>query len=117
MDWHKKQLKFEINGEDWVVQFVSPYNPYLVRLDGRGYTLGTCDDLLKIIFINERLPEEQVRKVLGHELTHASMFSYNIDLPIDFEEILAEIIAIYGEEIVYLTDSLFQNIMKKRGRI
>ena len=117
MDWHKKQLKFEINGEAWVVQFVSPYHPYLIRLDGKGYTLGTCDDILKTIFINEQLPDEYVRKVLGHELTHASMFSYNIELPIGFEEVLAEIIAIYGKEISYLTDLLFQNIIKNRGRI
>jgi hypothetical protein len=34
--------------------------------------------------------------VLSHELTHAAMFSYNIDLSYEQEELFADLIATYG---------------------
>jgi uncharacterized protein YjaZ len=68
-----------INGEVWRVLLVSPYHPAL-RTQNGVYTLGCCDDLVKTIFIAEDLSSHKMRKVLAHELTHAAMFSYNIDL-------------------------------------
>jgi hypothetical protein len=38
-----------------------------------------------------------MRKVLCHELAHAVMFSYNVDLDYLTEEIVADIMATYGE--------------------
>ena len=84
-----------INGEDWRILLVSPVHPALQRSDGT-YTIGVCDDTLKTIFINEELNDFYIRKVLCHELTHAAMFSYNIDLTLEQEEILADLIATYG---------------------
>jgi len=37
-----------------------------------------------------------MKKVLCHELTHAAMFSYGIELSIEQEELLADLIATYG---------------------
>lgn len=68
-----------INGEEWRVKLVSPFHPSLLRSD-YGYSLGVCDDTLKTIYINSELNQEYIEKVLCHELTHAAMFSYNIDL-------------------------------------
>lgn len=71
-----------INGEDWRILLVSPFHPELYRSDG-SLTIGACDDDTKSIYINENLPLVKVKKVLCHELVHACMFSYNVELSID----------------------------------
>ena len=73
-----------------------------------------CDDTIKTIFINSELHEKYIEKVLCHELTHAAMFSYNIELTLEQEEILADLIATYGQEIVYITNLVFKRIIEKR---
>ena len=83
----------------------------------QGYTLGVCDDTLKTIYINAELNEKYIEKVLCHELTHAAMFSYNINLTIEQEELLADLIATYGQEIVYITNLIFQRIKEKKGEL
>jgi len=37
-----------------------------------------------------------MKKVLSHELTHAAMFSYNIEMSHDQEELFADLVATYG---------------------
>lgn len=103
-----------INGEEWQVLIVSPFHPELKRSD-QTYSLGVCNDLIKTIYISEDLKTEYLWKVLSHELTHAAMFSYNIDLSYEQEEILADLIATYGQEIVYITNMIFKRIKEKRG--
>jgi uncharacterized protein YjaZ len=70
---------FNINGELWHVLLVSENHPALWRSDG-SKTIGSCDDNTKSIYILENLSEDYIRKVLCHELTHACMFSYNVEL-------------------------------------
>lgn len=106
----------DINGEEWRIILVSPFDPVLQRSD-LGYTLGVCDDVLKTIFINNELSQKYIWKVLCHELTHAAMFSYNINLTLEQEEVLADLIATYGQEIVYITNLVFKRIMEIRGRL
>lgn len=104
---------FIINGEEWRIVSVSPFHPSLMRSDG-NYTIGACDDLVKKIYINEDLTGPLMKKVLCHEITHAAMFSYNIELTYEQEELLADLVATYGSEIVEMTDQLFKQ-MKKLG--
>lgn len=100
---------FNINGEEWQVIAV-PYNHYkLYRSDG-SLSVAACDDSDKTIYINNTLYGPFLRKVLCHEITHAAMFSYNIILSIDQEELLADIIATYGDEIIYITNKVFKKI-------
>ena len=40
------------------------------------FTLGCCDNNTKTIYIADGLSEDKFYKVLGHEVTHAAMFSY-----------------------------------------
>jgi len=54
-------------------------------------------------------------KVLCHEVAHAAMFSYNVELSANQEELVADLIATYGKEIVEKTDKLFKHISEKRG--
>ena len=42
------------------------------------------------------------------------MFSYNVFLTVDQEELLADLIATYGEEIIEITNKIFNKI-KNRG--
>lgn len=104
-----------INGEDWRVVLVSPDHPALIRSDGTN-TLGVCDDILKTIYINDQLSDEYTKKVLCHELTHAAMFSYNVILTIEQEELLADIIATYGQEIIHMTNLIFKRLKEKREK-
>lgn len=105
---------FKINGDNWRVVFVSPYNPILKKKDGY-YTLGACVDDTKKIYINNKLSLEKVKQVLYHEITHAAMFSYDIQLTYDQEELLADLLATYGQEIIDITNKIFSKIKNNRG--
>lgn len=104
---------FTINGERWWVVLVMPYDIALLMPDGRQ-ALGACNDSTKTIYINRELVGEDFEQVLCHELVHAAMFAYDVMLGYDEEELIAEIIATFGEEIIDLTDMLFDKI--RRGR-
>lgn len=104
---------FYINNQPWRIHLVSPNHHALQRPDG-SYTIGSCDDELKTIYINDMLNKQMMWRVLCHEITHAAMFSYNILLNIDEEEILADLVATYGYEIIDITNKVF--IKLKMGR-
>lgn len=55
-----------------------------------------CSNTDKAIFISENLDTFMRKKVLCHEVTHAAMFSYNVNLSIEQEEIVADLVATYG---------------------
>ena len=105
-------LSFVINGIVWRVSIVPPTFPTL--LGRNGFTLGSCDNNTKTIYIVDGLDESKFYKVLGHEVTHAAMFSYGVSLTYDQEELLADIISTYGKEIVIVTNRVFRKI-KKQG--
>ena len=100
---------FNINNEWWRLEFVPSNSYHLRRYDG-SYAIGVCNDIHKKIYISEELYGELLKKVICHELTHAAMFSYNVELSLEQEEILADIIATYGEEIIHITNTLFDKI-------
>ena len=102
---------FTINGEAWQILLVSPYHPALQRSDG-SWALGMCYDDNKTIYIDIDLLDESKRfkKVLCHEITHAAMFSYDVELAYEQEEVLADILATYGEEIVDITNKIFSRL-------
>ena len=67
-----------------------------------------------IIYIANNLSLQKTKKVLCHEITHAAMFSYGVFLTKDQEELLADLIATYGTEIITITNKIFNKI-KNRG--
>lgn len=105
-------LTFVINGIGWQVKIVPPTYPALL-MNYDSFTLGCCDNTTKTIFIADGLDERKFYKVLGHEVTHAAMFSYNVLLTEDQEELLADIISTYGNEIVAVTNKVFKKIKNK----
>ena len=102
-----------INGETWRVLLVSPTHPQLRRSDGT-FSIGACNDYLKTIYIDETLNNFMIKKVLAHEVTHAAMFSYNVELSYEQEELFANLIATYGQEIVCKTNLFFTRIKENR---
>lgn len=102
---------FTINGETWTVIYVSPDDPALQRSDG-SIALGMCYDKEKVIYMSNMLLElpSLHKKVLCHEITHAAMFSYNVDLDYTQEELVADLIATYGEEIIEVTNRIFSHL-------
>lgn len=103
-----------VNGEDWRVLLVSSNHPAIQRPDG-SFTLGCCDDNMKTIYIVEGLTDFYFKKVLSHELVHACMYSYNIDLDDYQEEVLADLIATYGQEIIFTANSIFCRLRQCRN--
>lgn len=102
---------FEINGEKWLVKFTSPNDPVFLMENGQ-YTVGACDDPLKTIYLADSLKGPLLKKVLCHEIVHSAMFSYNVELNYEQEELLANIIATYGEEILNITNDIFKRLQK-----
>ena len=100
---------FLINNVYWKLAFVSPDFPLLRRMSG-DYSIGACDNLTRTIYINETLNGDLLKKVLCHEIVHAAMFSYNVSLTIEQEEILADIISTYGQQIIYITNKVFNKL-------
>lgn len=97
---------FLINNVYWKLAFVSPDFPLLMRPNGE-YSVGACDNLTRTIYISNALHGSFLKKVLCHQITHAAMFSYNVILSIEQEELIADLISTYGEEIIYTTNKIF----------
>lgn len=99
-----------INKQNWRIFFVSPNHPMLFTSNGQQ-ALGVCDGNSYIMYISLGLPKQKLRKVLCHEIVHAAIFSYNIEMTIEQEEIMADLIATFGHEILHNTNKIFQNII------
>lgn len=108
-------ISFVINGIIWEVRIVPPTFPLLLTTSGI-FTLGCCDNDTKTIYIADGLTTKQFRKVLYHEITHAAMFSYQVSLTYDQEELIADVIATYGSEIITVTNRVFYKI-KNQDRL
>lgn len=100
---------FKINNLDWEIVEVSPNHPAL-QTDNGSYAWGSCDKLMQIIYLSENIPAYKLKKVLCHEITHAAMFSYSIYITYGQEELIADLIATYGEQIIEITNIIFKKI-------
>ena len=103
----------KINGVKWRLLLVSPFHPALQRSD-RVTVLGCCDNLTQTIYIDNTLNKFFLKKVLCHEIAHAAMFSYNVSLTCEQEEMIVDIIATYGQEIIQITNTIFNRIIKQK---
>jgi len=101
---------FIINGETWNVRYVNPYDSSLKHYNNNTYALGCCNNIEKTIYINNTLRGSLAKKVLCHEIAHAAMFSYGVDLTYEQEELVADLIATYGDEIIFITNKIFNKL-------
>ena len=103
---------FYIKNILWSIQFVPPYDDNLKKINGE-YAAGACDASVNTIYINNTLKGDFLKKVICHEITHAAMFTYNVSLSYQQEEILADIIATYGEEIITVINKVFKKLKER----
>ena len=103
---------FNINGVEWNIKFVNRNSSYLIRSDGTS-TIGMSDWNSKCVYLAKGLKGALLRRVLAHELVHCFCFCYDVYLPIDEEEQMADWIALYGTELVYLLDDLLDTALKR----
>lgn len=101
-----------INGIEWRITFIDHNSAMLFRSDG-SHTIGMTDGNLRTMFLSDRLRGAMLEKVICHELCHCICFSYDIHIPIQQEEFLAEWISLYGREVIRILDDLLQKISKK----
>lgn len=104
-------IMFIINGIEWEIVFTSSYSTDLTRSDG-SITVGMTDFNTKCVYLSKSLRGAFLRRVMAHELVHCFCFSYNISMPIEEEEFMADWISLYGTDLVYLLDDLIQ-VLKK----
>lgn len=98
---------FNINGVEWDIIYVKPNSRNLFRSDGT-VTVAVTDWNDKCIYLSDALYGAFLRRVVAHELCHCFCFSYNISMPLEEEERLADWISLYGTELVYLLDDLIK---------
>ena len=100
---------FIINGIRWDIKLVDSRNSIFITSDNY-YTIGVCDLLTKTIYLANNLEGSMLKKVLCHEVAHAAIYSYNINLSLNQEEIIADWIATYGQEIFYITNKIYKEL-------
>lgn len=98
-----------INGVRWRVRLVPPSHPFLLTRK-KTLALGCCDNQTKTICISNALSMEMIKKVLCHEIVHAVMYSYHVDLSHREEEMVADLISSYGDEIMRLTHLTYDKL-------
>jgi hypothetical protein len=106
---------FSINGEQWRLLFVPSNHVALLKPNGK-FAIGACDDYTKTIYLDKSLTGDYLKKVMCHEITHAAMFSYNISLSLQQEELIADLMSTFGDEIIDITNMLF-NYLKRKGSV
>lgn len=102
---------FEINGIQWDVVLVNPNSDNLRRSDG-SITVAVTDWNDKCIYMSNKLKGGFLRRVMAHELVHCFCFSYSIHIPIAQEEFIADWVATYGEDLIYLLDDIMRALKK-----
>lgn len=105
-------MTFIINNRMWHIEFVNAASEKLHRSDG-SLTVGVTDGNDDCVYLFDLLSGAFLKKVLCHELCHCFMMSYNISIPIEQEEFLADWISIYGEDLIYLLDDLMSAMSRE----
>ena len=98
-----------INGMEWRICLVSPLHPVLIT-PWKTQALGVCDKFNCTIYLNNSLSPRKTKEVLCHEIAHAYLFSYNIYLSYYEEELIADLITSYGNNIIKNTNKIYSII-------
>ena len=101
-----------VNGVRWGIRMVSPAHPFLLT-PWKTHALGVCDKTTQTIYIDKTLSPQKLKEVLCHEIVHAFMFSYAIDVSYNEEELVAELISKYGDSIIHQSNIVYDGIKMK----
>lgn len=100
---------FVVNGIEWNLSLAEPYSDNLKRSDNT-LALGVTDNNTKTVYINNRVSDTMFEKILCHEIVHTFCFSYGCTFDIQTEEIIADFLATYADEIISITNNVFQTL-------
>lgn len=103
---------FSINDVRWRVAYVPPAHNMLIRTDG-STSIGSCDNSTHTIYLDQTLRGTALKKVLCHEIAHAAMFSYHVQLKPQQQEVIADLIATYGQQIIAITNKIFKKLQEE----
>lgn len=103
---------FVINGIEWDMIFVNPNSDKLRRSDG-SITHAVTDWNDRAVYVSTLPSGAFLRKIVCHELCHCFCFSFDIHMPIEQEEYLADWISRFGEDLIYLLDDLMRSVLRR----
>lgn len=113
---------FVIGGEWWHVKIVPPSSPVLVDRTGT-LTVATTDSAARCVYVSSAIHGRFLKRVLGHEITHVimSIYGFNDDLKrsirkrdyVEIEEMICNIVANHGGDILRIADDLYKAINEK----
>lgn len=101
---------FRVNNLEWNISLVEPHSPMLRRSDNT-ITLGVTDNNDRTVYMNNRLSYDIFDKVLCHELCHVFSFAYNLHIPIETEEMIADFLSTYGRDVIAVADNILKDIL------
>ena len=101
---------FQVNGLNWRISLVEPHSHMLRRSDNT-ITLGVTDNNDKTVYMNNRLSYSMFDKVLCHELCHVFSFSYDLHIPIETEEMIADFLSTYGRDVIAVADDILKEVL------
>ena len=104
--------RFVLNNYIWKIRTVPADSPYLVDRQG-VLTVATTDPNELCVFLSEELTGNFKKRVIAHEMGHATCFSFGLlpeiweccypDKRIQMEEFICNFVADYGERIFEIT--------------
>lgn len=92
-----------INGLEWSIE-EADYGYCKEAPDALG---STYKDTLRIVLVKS-LPLTNFKKILIHELTHATAYSYGFDQVAITDEILCDFMSAYSEQILKVTNDYLE---------
>ncbi len=96
----------KINGLKWKIFFVASESPKLTDEDNKRNILGITYFRECEIYIDKSLNKPLRRQTVIHELVHALLFSYGIDIEGATEENVCDLIGAHLDELVKLKEAI-----------
>lgn len=101
-------MEIFINGIRWVVLIVKQSDTRLLM--PTGWTIGVTNVVDHTICISEGLSNEMLYKCISHEICHAIIFSYGLEMSIPDEECLCQIMENFSDDVLYYADRIYSNL-------
>lgn len=96
----------KINGLKWKVHFVKGSSPKLADENNNTSFLGVAYCKECEIYIDKSLSKPLRKQTVTHELVHALLFSYGIDIEGATEENVCDFIGAHLDELVKLKEAI-----------
>ncbi len=107
----KTETSITIHNYKWIIKLVESNNKNLL-MDDNEYHSGVTNFRDKVIYINSDLCKDSFSYTLYHELTHAFINSFGM-LQVDWnDEIVADFVAVYIQDIMQAYNYVYKDLME-----